>query len=98
MDCFRSEKTQLDKRIHEVVPQLQDLASTGQIIAESLHKVKNALKSPGVEGRVLFGSQRSKEDVQLDVKRIKKELDLYSEKASILVGDLVVILTQIGYC
>ena len=97
MDMFRSEKSQIDKRIPEVLPQLQDLASRGQIIAGSLHKVKNAVKSPRVEGRFLFGLDKSKEGVEEDLKSIKSELDVYGEKASILVGDLTVILTQIGY-
>jgi hypothetical protein len=97
MDMFRSEKTQIDDRIHEVVPQLEDLGCRGNIINKNLHKVKNAVKSPKSLGGGLFGSEKSKDEIEYDLKAIKGELDVYGEKASILIGDLTVILTQIGY-
>ena len=97
MDMFRSEKTQIDKRIPEVLPQLDDLGQRGKIISERLHKVKNAVKYPKAKGGSLFGSEKSRDEVEYDLKAIKGELDVYGEKASILVGDLTVILTQIGY-
>jgi len=97
MDMFRNEKTQIEKKIYQVVPQLEDLGCRGNIINKNLHKVKNAVKSPKSLGGGLFGSGMSKDEVEYDLKAIKGELDVYGEKASILIGDLTAILTQIGY-
>jgi len=97
MDMFRSEKTQIDKRLPEVHPKLEDLGQRGKIIAEKLHEIKNAVKYPRVKGHVFFGSEKSKDEVEVEAKNTKCELDVYGEKASILVGDLTVILTQIRH-
>ena len=97
MDCFKSEKSQIDKRIHEVHSQLEELGVRGKIMNDKLHKVKNGLKSPRVDSRLLLGTPKTREDIEEDVKSIKDELDAYYEKASILIGDLTLILTQIGY-
>ena len=94
---FRSEKSQIQKRIPEVQPKLEDLGQRGQQVALKLHDLVNALKDHKSQGTSQFGSSKSEEDVKYDLNAVKGELDVYGEKASILIGDLTVILTQIGY-
>jgi hypothetical protein len=97
MDMFRSEKSQLDTRIPEVLPKLEDLGQRGHSVALKLHEIVNALKHPKSQGGQLFKSDKSNEEIKYDLEAVKGILDVYGEKASILIGDLTVILTQIGY-
>lgn len=97
MDMFRSEKSQLDKRIPEVLPKLEGLGQHGHLVAVKLFEVVDALKHPKSQDAGFLGSGKNKEEVKCDLQAVKGELDVYGEKASILIGDLTVILTQIGY-
>jgi len=97
MDMFRSQKSQIDSRIDEVLPKLEDLGQRGHGVAVKLHEVLNALKQSKSQSGELFGSGKGKEEVKYGLEGVKGELDVYGEKASILIGDLTVILTQIGY-
>jgi hypothetical protein len=95
MDIFQNEQARIEKRIPEVVPQLEDIGARGQIIAEKLHQLKNALKYPESSGRKYFGSEIKAEEVKLKFEVIKGELDGYSENAAILIKDLTTILTEV---
>jgi hypothetical protein len=96
MDIFQNEQTRVEKRIHEVVPQLEGVALRGRIIMEELHKIKNALKHPSSAGNDLFGSDKESEgSSKFEV--IKNELEVYAEKSSALITDLTKILTDIRF-
>jgi hypothetical protein len=97
MDIFKSEQARVEKRIDEVVPQLEDVGARGRMIAAELHKIRNALKHPASSGGNVFGSDLSTEQVQKKFGDIKLELDVYSEKSGTLIADLTKIITEIRY-
>jgi hypothetical protein len=97
MDIFQNEQTRVEKRIPEVVPQLEDIGARGKIIAEKLHNLKNALKYPASAGHNLSGSGLGAEDVSANFEKVKHELGAYSENSAILINDLTKILTEVRY-
>jgi hypothetical protein len=97
MDIFQNEQTRVEKRIPEVVPQLEDVATRGGIIGRRLHELKNGLKYPESSGHNFLGSEINVKDVTSKFDEIKNELGHYSENSAILIKDLTRILTEVRY-
>src|ERR1700738_3711646 len=97
MDIFRNEQTRVDKRIEEVVPQLEEVGLRGQLVGDQLYKIKNALKHPASSGNNLIGSDLNTGNVNTKLEEIKNELDVYAEKSRTLIADLTKILTDIRF-
>jgi hypothetical protein len=95
MDIFQNEQVRIEKRIPEVVQQLEDIGIRGKIIGQQLHELRNALKYTESSERKLFGSEIKTEEVKLKFDVIKSELDAYSENSAILFKDLTKILTEV---
>jgi hypothetical protein len=97
MDIFQNEQTRVEKRINEVLPQLEDIGARGLLISKHLYETKNAVKYPKSRGHGLLGSDIHKEDIDDKFGQIKAELSLYSENSGSLIRDLSKILTEIRY-
>jgi hypothetical protein len=97
MDIFQSEQARVEKRIDEVVSQLQDIGLRGQFINKKLYTLRNALKYPDHARRSVLELGESEKESNDSFAEIKAELLAYAEKSSILIQDLTKILTEIRY-
>lgn len=97
MDTFQSEQTRLDKRIDEVLSQLEDIGFRGYIIGKNLHLLRTTLKCPELAPGSLLESEESKKGNNDCFAEIKKELLTYSEKSAILLEHVTKVLTEIRY-
>jgi hypothetical protein len=97
MDIFKNEETRVAEKIDAVIPQFEEIAQRGRIIAKELHEVKNALKYPKALGHNLFGSELCAKDVSQKLEEVKNELDGYAEKSKAVIDDVTKILTEIRY-
>jgi hypothetical protein len=97
MDIFKNEETRVAEKFDLVIPQLEDVAQRGQIIADNIHRVRNALTFPKSGGHSLFGSQIPREDIEEKLENIKNELDGYATKSKAVIDHVTKILTEIRY-
>ena len=88
MDIFQTEHSRVEKRLAEYLLPLQDLGFQGREISKALYQAKDSLQSHQVTNN---------DECQVDLGKIKKQLNTYSDDAAILVKNMAGILTDIRY-
>jgi len=88
MDMFQTEHSRVEKRLENYLLPLQDLGSQGYEISKALYQTKDSLQSNQIQ---------QKEEAQVELGKLKKQLNIYSADASVVVKSMAAVLTDIRY-
>src|SRR5579859_7985153 len=95
MDIFQNERTRVEKRMGEFVPQLEDIGVAGKIIASEIFQVRKKVKEPSYLGNDILYPEKQKIPMEKRFEMIKEELRVYSEKSASLIASLTNVLLDI---